>query len=284
MIYFTADTHFYHSNVIELEKRPFQTVEEMDEALIQNWNSKVGPEDEVYILGDLTLKGPSAANEVLARLQGRKYLIRGNHDRYVDRKSFRREHFVWVRDYFELEYRGQYYVLCHYPFQSWNGMRHGSFQLHGHIHSKYSYNHGNRVRGVRQLDVGVDAQGMTPVSVEELLAFWEEEHHQNDGHWGRVKPWEIRLEMTCPSCPEQYDAFDRDGNQIGYLRLRGGSFRVDCPDCGGTTVYEADPAGWFEFEDGEREWFLEKAKRAIAEYWRTAEGGASGAGTDGRDI
>lgn len=76
MIFFTADTHFGRSNVIQYEKRPFRTVDEMDEALVENWNRRVSPEDDIYILGDLTLKGPKTANALLERLQGRKYLIR----------------------------------------------------------------------------------------------------------------------------------------------------------------------------------------------------------------
>ena len=100
MIYFTADLHFGHSNVISYENRPFQTVEEMDGALIQNWNRRVSPEDEIFILGDLTLKGPEKANAVLEQLQGRKYLVRGNHDGYVERAAFCQAHFQWVKDYF----------------------------------------------------------------------------------------------------------------------------------------------------------------------------------------
>lgn len=94
MIYFTADTHFGHGNVIQYGHRPFQTAKEMDEALIQNWNRKVSSTDDIYILGDFTLKGPQQANALLKRLQGHKYLIRENHDGYVDRASFCKEHFL----------------------------------------------------------------------------------------------------------------------------------------------------------------------------------------------
>lgn len=183
MIYFTADTHFCHSNVVRMENRPFQSVEEMDRTLIRNWNARVSPDDDIYILGDLTLKGPTLANALLEQLQGRKYLIRGNHDRFADRENFRRDAFVWVKDYFELCIQGNYFILCHYPLLSWNGMYRGSFQLHGHQHNKSEYNLTNRDAGVRRLDVGVDAHGMFPVSVEEILAFWEEGHggsHRSD--------------------------------------------------------------------------------------------------------
>lgn len=72
----------------------------------------------------------------------------------------------------------------------------------------------------------------------------------------------IILRLTCGACPEQYDAF-RDGIQVGYLRLRHGSFRVDFPECGGETIYEASPRGDGEFEDDERDYYLRFAVDAI---------------------
>lgn len=72
----------------------------------------------------------------------------------------------------------------------------------------------------------------------------------------------IRLEMTCSACPEQYDAFMGD-TQVGYLRLRHGHFRVDFPECGGETIYEADTSGDGYFDDAERDYHLGRAKAAI---------------------
>lgn len=73
---------------------------------------------------------------------------------------------------------------------------------------------------------------------------------------------EIELIETCGACPEQYDAF-LNGKQVGYLRLRHGHFRVDYPDCGGETIYEAEPKGDGLFDDDEREFYLNEAKQAI---------------------
>ena len=73
------------------------------------------------------------------------------------------------------------------------------------------------------------------------------------------------LKMTCGACPEQYDVFDSDGKQVGYLRLRHGGFRADYPDCGGDTVYrysfDYEWKGMFDNE--EREFFLTEAVKAI---------------------
>lgn len=79
MIYFTADTHFGHYNVIRFCDRPFASAEEMDEAMIQNWNDRVTGNDTVYILGDMFFRSTNAEG-ILKRLKGKKRLIVGNHD------------------------------------------------------------------------------------------------------------------------------------------------------------------------------------------------------------
>lgn len=173
MIYFTSDLHFHHNNVLSLCQRPFDTIEEMNEALIHNWNSVINPKDEVYILGDFTLKRITFVPELLAQLKGRKYLIRGNHDRFARGDSFKG--FEWVKDYYELKYHGDWFILCHFPFKEWNHAHRGSFHLHGHIHSKPSYNEKNIAKGKRIYDVGVDANQFKPVSLLEILEKFPEE-------------------------------------------------------------------------------------------------------------
>ena len=82
-----------------------------------------------------------------------------------------------------------------------------------------------------------------------------------------MNTYDINLVRTCYACPEQYDALDKDGNCIAYLRLRHGSFTVECPDVGGECVYQAEPEGDGIFEDDERELYLDAAKQAIAQYY-----------------
>lgn len=172
MIYFTSDLHFSHKNIIRSTQRPFENVEEMDAALIANWNKRIRVNDEVYILGDLTLHGPQKAIEVLQKLKGRKYLVRGNHDGYVDKQSFDSGLFEWVKDYYKLSYEKRQFVLFHYPIAEWDQSHHGSVHLHGHQHNKPEYNLINREKGIRRYDVGVEANAMTPVSIEEVIAFF----------------------------------------------------------------------------------------------------------------
>lgn len=173
MIYFTSDLHFYHDNIIKHINRPFQNSDEMNETLIHNWNRKVQPEDEVYILGDVTMKSPVYAETMLTQLKGKKYLVRGNHDYFVDKKGFKPELFEWVKDYHELTWKNHIFVLCHYPIEEWNGYFEGTIHLHGHKHYHEDYNFKNLQQGILKYDVGVDANHMEPVSAEEILAFFK---------------------------------------------------------------------------------------------------------------
>ena len=172
MIYFTADLHFYHKNIITSVNRPFHDADEMNRVLIQNWNEKVSADDEIYILGDFTMKGPELAASILYSLKGKKHLIRGNHDGFADRATFDRSLFASVQDYLELEYLNTFFILSHYPMAEWNGYYRGSIMLHGHQHNHPDYNDSNRKNGLLRYDVGVDANDMMPVSAEEVLTFF----------------------------------------------------------------------------------------------------------------
>lgn len=131
--FFIGDLHFGHHNIIEYSKRPFANVQEMDEALIKNWNSVVHQKDEVYILGDFSLTGRQKTEEYLAALKGRKYLIKGNHDYWVSNSNCRK-YLEWIKDYHEFKENGRLWVLCHYPLWSWNKRNAGSVHLHAHTH------------------------------------------------------------------------------------------------------------------------------------------------------
>lgn len=147
----------------------------MDLALIQNWNCRVGPQDEIYILGDLTMKGAGYAEGILRQLNGRKHLVCGNHDHFVQQRSFDRSLFEWIGDYCELTYKHWRFILFHYPMLEWNHFFRGAYHLHGHQHSSADYNQTSRMVGLRRFDVGVDANGLAPVSIQEILSFFEQE-------------------------------------------------------------------------------------------------------------
>jgi calcineurin-like phosphoesterase family protein len=158
MIFFTSDTHFGDHRTINIHKRAFASVAEMDAALIEGWNAVVGPQDEVWHLGDFARKA-SDVPALLERLAGIKHLVRGNNDPPGTSAA---AGWASVQDYAELELDGRMLVLCHYPFRSWNGQHRKSVNLHGHSHGKLK-------PMPRQYDVGVDARGFRPVTLAQLL-------------------------------------------------------------------------------------------------------------------
>lgn len=176
MIYFTSDLHLNHQNVIRLQNRPFETVEEMNQALIDNINARVRPEDTLYILGDISFRGTvDSANAYLRKINCKNlYYIKGNHDRQYDETLFK-----GVYDITELKVvvdgEKQSVVLCHYPMLEWNHYYRGAIHLHGHIHSLTGgYNQKNKDEGIRRYDVGVDANYYMPVSLLEIVKFMKE--------------------------------------------------------------------------------------------------------------
>lgn len=143
MRYYIADCHFYHRNLLtEMDNRGFESVEQMNEVMIEKWNEKVHAHDEVVILGDFSLGSGQETNQILRRLKGKFYLIRGNHDdRYLKDRDFDVSRFVWIKDYAEIHDNKRKIVLMHYPIFCYNGQfRRGAdgtpltYMLHGHIH------------------------------------------------------------------------------------------------------------------------------------------------------
>lgn len=168
-LYFTSDHHFGHKNIIKFSNRPFNSVEEMNELMIQRWNEKVGPNDEVYHLGDVGLMSQSQLQSILDRLNGKIYLIKGNHEKAA-LACHRR--FEWIKDYYELVVKDsstkrgeQLIVLCHYALREWNASHWGTYHLYGHSHgSLEDWPHS------RSFDVGVDCHEFYPFSYTEVKA------------------------------------------------------------------------------------------------------------------
>ncbi len=169
MIYFTSDLHLGHNAVINMQNRPFADADEMDRVLIANYNSVVHKNDTVYLLGDICFRiGVDKANELIASMNGKKYLIKGNHDKKYDESLFEE-----VRDFMTISVNGMNIALMHYPMISWPKSRHGSFMFHGHIHSDGLYNLSNLEAGIKRYDVGVDANGYYPVSINQIENFFK---------------------------------------------------------------------------------------------------------------
>lgn len=144
MRYYIADLHFYHQNLLtKMDCRNFISVEEMNDYMIACWNKKVKKNDEVIILGDLSYGNGYQTNEILQQLNGKLYLIKGNHDdRFLKDKNFDSSRFLWIKDYAELNDNNRKIILCHYPICFYNGQyrldKDGNaktYMLYGHVHN-----------------------------------------------------------------------------------------------------------------------------------------------------
>lgn len=130
MKYYISDLHFGHHNVLKFDSRPFGSVEEMNQVLIDNWNNTIKPNDEVYLLGDIFWKN-DYADEILPKLKGQKHLIKGNHDKI---NNTMQKHYESIQEYKRIKDEGRVVVLSHYPIAHWDAQFHGSYHLYGHIH------------------------------------------------------------------------------------------------------------------------------------------------------
>lgn len=172
MIYFTSDLHLGHNAVINMQQRPFEDVEDMNNQLIRNFNSWVKKNDRVYILGDIAHRTPvEECNNLIKQLNGHKHLIKGNHD-----KNYNPDLFEGIYDFLELKDVCLTHIsLMHYPMVEWPRSRYGSIQLNGHQHNSKEYNLRMREEGICRYDVGVDANDYRPVSLREILEFFGKE-------------------------------------------------------------------------------------------------------------
>lgn len=157
-VFFTSDTHFGHDRMLDF--RPFATTGEMDEALIANWNERVRKGDRVYHLGDFSFSNRARTAEIIGRLNGQIHLVKGNHDKMLDRLS---PMFASFQDYKTIKVGGQRIVLFHYAMRTWDMSHYGSWSLFGHSHGNLADD-----PNAFSMDVGVDPNGLAPVAFEEV--------------------------------------------------------------------------------------------------------------------
>ena len=190
-IWFVSDTHGFHQNILKYCNRPFGSVEEMNEAIVANWNSVVKPDDHVYHLGDFCFGNVEKWNWFLepGKLNGHIHLILGNHD---PERVFREGTLIERFDSIEYEHiliiEGWTVILNHFPFMSFsNNLDHKVIGLSGHTHvgqlssSVESYDALNAMYKPNQYDVGVDNNNYKPVSWEEVKAIIEARRPQKNG-------------------------------------------------------------------------------------------------------
>lgn len=157
MLFFTADHHFGHANIIKHCKRPFANVDEMNDSLVVAWNLKVGPKDTVYHLGDFCMGDPALYR---SRLNGKIILLRGNHDHRTRNLD---AHFQEVCDVKLLKHDGHELWLSHYAHRVWPKKHYGTWHLFGHSHG------GLPPLRDGSIDVGVDTSwSYAPYSWQEV--------------------------------------------------------------------------------------------------------------------
>lgn len=170
-LWLTSDLHFYHKNILKYTKRPYNTVEEMNQGIIDNWNSVVKEDDIVIVLGDLGFCGITKLIPLIKQLKGQIYVIQGNHDSdsvmlalYNEGiiKGYNRLRSITVTG--DSECPDQELTLCHFPMISWYNKEKGAWMIHGHEHQQpetlsFSPAH---------YDVGLDKNNCFPISFEQL--------------------------------------------------------------------------------------------------------------------
>ena len=169
MIYYISDLHFGHRNVIGMDGRPFETVEQMDETLIRLWNERVTDEDDVYIIGDFAYRNGNTASWYLRQLKGRKRLVIGNHDRLMIQDAKAMEYFISVEKMIRVVDNDRVVSLCHFPVAEWNGKRHGGYHVHGHLHNRRDEVYEFMSRFEKALNAGYMLNGYHPVTLDELI-------------------------------------------------------------------------------------------------------------------
>lgn len=180
-IYFIGDLHLGHKNILSFDNRPFRNIEEHDAAIISNWNNKVAPEDDVYILGDVSWHNTKKSIEQIKLLNGHKHLIVGNHDAHLLKNKEFKKLFVEITNYKELELSdGTKIVLCHYPIPCFRNHYYNWYHLYAHVHKSFEWHMMERIKyemenlydkQCRMYNVGamLDYMGYTPRTLLEIV-------------------------------------------------------------------------------------------------------------------
>lgn len=168
MQYYSSDQHFHHKNILKFcsDTRAGETVEEMNQLLIESHNSVVKPEDEVWFLGDFSFGTAEQTKTIISQLNGQLNLVYGNHDKIIRGDVSIQRMFKSVQEYKRISVGKQSIILFHYPIMEWDAMHYGSYHLFGHVHNKLA----NTPHG-RSMDAGIDTRpnkDMKPWSFDEI--------------------------------------------------------------------------------------------------------------------
>lgn len=177
-LFFISDTHFSHSNILTFldsagnNIRKFRDAEEMDERMIQNWNSVVRPQDKIYHLGDVSFRSWQRMNEIMPRLMGKKRLILGNHDHYPIEEYAK--HFEKIMSWRQFKQFKKPFICCHYPLHKstlYRGSKGpgGVHCVHGHVHQNDVMIEGTKRPDPQYINVCVEKINYTPIELSDLM-------------------------------------------------------------------------------------------------------------------
>jgi len=134
-IFYVSDLHIGHKNCLRFDNRPFKDLREQNEKLVEIWNSRVNPKDHVWILGDVLWKTDPESVETIKKLNGKKFVVTGNHDGKWLKDSSVKKLFAKIYHSYHLFFDNRRkVVLSHYPIFMYDGVLNGSFHLYGHVH------------------------------------------------------------------------------------------------------------------------------------------------------
>lgn len=171
MIYFSSDLHFNHNKEFLYKPRGFDSVDAMNITIVNNWNSIVTDEDDVYILGDLMLGDNELGISLLKMLNGKLHIILGNHDTEPRIELYKNlKNVVEICYATQLKYKKAYFFLCHYPvitanFDDQLAWTKHLINLFGHTHQQHIFYNDNPY----MYNVGLDAHNNYPVSIEQII-------------------------------------------------------------------------------------------------------------------
>lgn len=166
---YISDLHFGHRNVINFDNRPFLDVDEMDYALIELWNSRVQPDDHVYVIGDFCYRSGRTPDWYLKKLRGHKHLIIGNHDQCILNNPKAMSYFESTDKMLHVVDDGRQVCLCHFPLAEWNKSKHGSWLIYGHIHNRKDDAYEFMKTREHALNAAACINNYTPASMNELI-------------------------------------------------------------------------------------------------------------------
>ena len=174
-VFFSADFHLGHKNIIKYDNRPFKDMSHMNETIIANHNALVGENDDFYFLGDFCFNMRDAES-LLKRLNGNKYFIKGNHDNYEMVKLYK-QYGTYLGGLTEITVNDQRIVLCHYAMRIWNRAHHGAWHLFGHSHGSLPDDPHSL-----SMDVGINVHNYVPLEFQDIARIMDKKDYKAVDH------------------------------------------------------------------------------------------------------